>query len=216
MSRFPEVVLAPPAWMETVLPPPETRFPRVEDRMGLVIRLARENVRRGTGGPFGAAIFDLATHRLVAPGVNRVTTLGCSILHAEIMAMATAQRIVGDYDLGTAGPDGAELATSAEPCAMCFGAVPWSGVRRLVCGARDADARAIGFDEGPKLADWIGALEGRGIAVVRDVLRPEAVAVLREYAAGGGIIYNAGAGGESGESRFSPFVRTPTGRNPIP
>jgi len=70
--------------------------------------------------------------------------------------------------------------------------VPWSGVQRLVCGARDEDARAIGFDEGPKMADWVKALNDRGIIVVRDVLRGEARAVLQEYAAAGGAIYNAG------------------------
>ena len=43
---------------------------------------------------------------------------------------------------------------------------PWCGpaVRRLVCGGRDADARGIGFDEGPKPSNWIAALETRGIA----------------------------------------------------
>jgi len=75
---------------------------------------------------------------------------------------------------------------------MCFGAVPWSGVTRLVCGARDEDARSIGFDEGPKLANWVEALEQRGITVVRDVLREQAANVLREYADTGGTIYNPG------------------------
>jgi tRNA(Arg) A34 adenosine deaminase TadA len=75
---------------------------------------------------------------------------------------------------------------------MCFGAVIWSGVRRLVCGARDEDVRAIGFDEGPKLDDWIAALNDRGITVVRDVLRAEAAAVLGEYVAAEGTIYNSG------------------------
>jgi len=75
---------------------------------------------------------------------------------------------------------------------MCFGAIPWSGVQRLVCGARDEDARAIGFDEGPKIIDWISALNDRGIAVMRDVLRPDAVAVLQDYVKAGGTIYNAG------------------------
>jgi len=72
---------------------------------------------------------------------------------------------------------------------MCFGAVPWSGVSSLVCGARDEDARSIGFDEGPKLTNWVEELESRGIRVVRDVLRDEAAAVLREYGQGGGMIY---------------------------
>jgi tRNA(Arg) A34 adenosine deaminase TadA len=65
---------------------------------------------------------------------------------------------------------------------MCFGAIPWSGVRQLVCGARASDAEAIGFDEGPKPARWVAALEARGIKVVRDIQRAEARAVLREYA----------------------------------
>lgn len=192
MGRFASVILDAPDWMEAVLPPPETGFRSVEERMRLVVQLARENVRRATGGPFGAGVFDLATGRLIAPGVNRVLAMNCSILHAEMMAIALAQRRIGDFDLGNAGPAGAELVASTEPCAMCFGAVPWSGVRRLACGARDEDARAIGFDEGPKPADWAGALEVRGISVFRDVLRDEAAAVLREYAEAGGVIYNAG------------------------
>lgn len=73
---------------------------------------------------------------------------------------------------------------------MCLGAIPWSGVSRLVCGARDEDARRIGFDEGDKPSDWIGRLRKRGIEVVRDVSRTEAVSVLEEYARNGGIIYN--------------------------
>ena len=77
---------------------------------------------------------------------------------------------------------------------MCLGAVPWSGVTRLVCGARDEDARRVGFDEGAKPADWIGAMESRGIAVVRDVLRAEAVAVLDLYVARGGRIYSPSTG----------------------
>jgi hypothetical protein len=65
----------------------------------------------------------------------------------------------------------------------------------LVCGARDEDVRAVGFDEGPKMPDLLPAIERRGISVVRDVSRDEAVAVLEEYAGSGGMIYNAREGG---------------------
>ena len=130
--------------------------------------------------------------KLISLGVNIVEASNCSVLHAEIVAIALAQKALGRYDLSDGGKEDYELVTSTEPCAMCFGAVPWSGVSTLVCGARDEDARSIGFDEGPKLADWVEALESRGITVVRDVLREEAAAVLREYAEGGGTIYNAG------------------------
>ena len=73
---------------------------------------------------------------------------------------------------------------------MCLGAVPWSGVRRLVCGAREEDAAAVGFDEGEKPAAWVAALERRGIAVVRDVCRRDAADVLKAYRAAGSPIYN--------------------------
>jgi tRNA(Arg) A34 adenosine deaminase TadA len=77
---------------------------------------------------------------------------------------------------------------------MCLGAISWSGARRVVCGARESDARAIGFDEGPKLSDWVSALASRGIEVIRDVCRSEAREVLRRYAEAGGPIYNARRG----------------------
>jgi predicted metal-dependent phosphoesterase TrpH len=61
-----------------------------------------------------------------------------------------------------------------------------------VCGARDEDARRIGFDEGDKPTNWIANLERRGIEVVRDVARAEATSVLEDYAKSGGMIYNGG------------------------
>ncbi len=154
------------------------------------IELARQNVQHGSGGPFGAVVVDLDQRTLVSAGVNLVVTNQCSIWHAEIVAIALAQAQLGQFDLTAAGRFA--LATSAEPCAMCFGAIPWAGVQRLICSARDADVRAIGFDEGAKLKAWAGALENRGIAVIRDARRAEAVDVLASYAHGGGAIYNGG------------------------
>src|SRR5512137_1400888 len=180
-----------PAWVGNLLVHSPKVFAAVEDRMRFVIALARENVERQSGGPFGAAVFD-SNGTLVAPGINLVMTNNCSILHAEMIAIVLAQRRLGRYDIGNGGTSAYELVASAEPCAMCFGAIPWSGVSRLVCGARDEDARRIGFEEGPKLSDWQDALEIRGIHVARDVLRKEAVEVLDLYVRLGGPIYNAG------------------------
>jgi tRNA(Arg) A34 adenosine deaminase TadA len=180
-----------PDWVESFLTDSPGIFPETIDRMRFVLEISRRNVRHGTGGPFGAAIFN-SNGRLIAPGINLVVISNCSLLHAEMVALAGAQQKLGRYDIGDGGRLHFDLFATTEPCAMCFGAIPWSGVRRLVCGARDEDARAIGFDEGPKLADWASALNDCGIAVLRDVLRDEAVAVLREYIASGGIIYNAG------------------------
>jgi len=72
---------------------------------------------------------------------------------------------------------------------MCLGAIPWSGVQSVVCGALGEDAESIGFDEGAKPSDWAAGLESRGIRVIRGVLRDRAKAVLLEYPQGGGVLY---------------------------
>jgi tRNA(Arg) A34 adenosine deaminase TadA len=193
--RFPEVTLRLPDWVEDLLPRSEDRiFPTVEERMRFAIELSRSNIHKGSGGPFGAAIFERETGRLLAPGVNLVTSLECSVFHAEMVAIMVAQSVIGDFDLGGPGRPSYELVASTEPCAMCLGATPWSGVRHLVCGARDEDAERVGFDEGAKPSEWVPTLERRGITVQRDVLREEAASVLREYAESGGEIYNARQG----------------------
>ena len=160
--------------------------------MRLVVKLARLNIEHETGGPFGAGVFESKSGRLISAGVNLVESADCSIAHAEIVAIAIAQRVIGSYDLACDKDKVYQLVTSTEPCAMCLGAIPWSGVRSVVCGARDEDARSIGFDEGHKPPDWIKSLENRGITVVRDIQRQQAKAVLLEYCKRGGLIYNAG------------------------
>lgn len=183
-----------PEWLAAVVAGHRQPLNTVESRMQLAIELARLNIEYGTGGPFGAAVFNMETHELLSAGVNLVIPSSCSMAHAEMIAIGTAQQQLGNFDLGAAGLPGFELVSSCEPCAMCFGALPWSGIRRLVCGARDEDARAIGFDEGPKHPDWRNELEQRGIGVTTDICRIEAKAVLDAYAASAGVIYNARQG----------------------
>lgn len=176
-----------PPWVAGVAPA-GTTIDSPEDRMALAIALARENVRRERGGPFGAAVFEIDSGRLVAAGVNSVVRLHNSALHAEVVALMFAHRARGSYSLAE-GP-ACELVTSCEPCAMCLGATLWSGVKRLVCGATKADAEAAGFDEGPVNDDSYRHLEARGIEIVRALRRDEAAAVFAEYTRLGGPVYN--------------------------
>jgi tRNA(Arg) A34 adenosine deaminase TadA len=180
--------IATPDWLEQSVDW-SARYGTDEARMRVAVELARQNVLRGTGGPFGAGVFD-ADGGLVAAGVNSVTRLGNSVLHAETLAIMLAQSRLGTYALG-AGDRSYLLVTSCEPCAMCLGATLWSGVRGLVCGATREDATALGFDEGPVFVESWDYLERRGVRTVRGVLRQEAAAVLELYRAKGGAIYNA-------------------------
>lgn len=189
-TRFHPYCLALPAWVADYLVQQPETYPTQDSRMDLVITLAQLNIQYGTGGPFGAGVFRLDTHELVAPGVNLVLSSKSSIAHAEVVAMLMAQQIVGSHNLGAIGFPTHELVTSCEPCSMCLGAISWSGVRQIVCGARGSDAEAVGFDEGPKPANWILELGQRGIAVTRDIAQAKAASVLQQYVQKGGELYN--------------------------
>lgn len=177
--------LAMPEWLREIEAENLGRvFAGDEEKLRFAIRLAEENVRRGTGGPFGAAIFSLADERLIAVGVNRVVPAKQSWAHAEMTAYAHAQNRLGSHDL-----KGCAIASSCEPCAMCTGATPWSGVEKLIYGASGDAARGVGFDEGDKPADWRGALEKRGVRVVGPLLEDAAGTPFRLYREKGGEIY---------------------------
>jgi tRNA(Arg) A34 adenosine deaminase TadA len=178
-----------PEWVNRVVDW-ERAYATDEEKMRLAIALSRENVRRGTGGPFGAAVFEVETGRLVAVGANSVVRLNNCALHAEMVAFMLAQRRRGSFTLGGDDMPAHELVTSCEPCAMCLGGALWSGVARIVWGAGNLDARRIGFDEGPVFSQSYEYLRQRGIELVPGVLRGEAVEVLNEYAARSGPIYN--------------------------
>jgi tRNA(Arg) A34 adenosine deaminase TadA len=187
--KFKSYTVKLPQWVHDILPGYEMIYPSAEERMELAITLAGNNIKNN-GGPFGAAIFEQYSGRLVAPGINLVLQSNCSVVHAEIVAIMLAQQRVANFDLGAEGLPDYELVSTTEPCAMCLGAIPWSGIKSLVCGARDEDARSIGFDEGDKPDDWPQKLQSRTISVTRDILRDKAKAVLEQYIDAGGIIYN--------------------------
>lgn len=180
-----------PQWVYTEFENLNPRFENTIERMLFVIKLARINILQGTGGPFGAAIFNYSTGEIISVGVNVVQNSNCSIAHAEMLAISLAQKKYNTFDLGSEGIPSCELITSTAPCAMCLGAIPWSGIKRVVCGARDEDARQIGFDEGAKVANWIEELEKRGIEVTTDICRDQAREVLNLYNNSGGLIYNS-------------------------
>ena len=156
--------------------------------MRFVIALARRNVLEKTGGPFGAAVFEEETGCVVAVGVNRVVPSNQFAAHAEMLALMLAQDRLAAFRLDRIG--NYSLATSAQPCSMCFGAIPWTGIRRLLVGARREDVEALSaFDEGPLPRNWKAVLEERGIEVVVDVCREEACSVFPLYEARSGEVY---------------------------
>ncbi|HET9425327.1 MAG TPA: nucleoside deaminase [Gemmatimonadaceae bacterium] len=188
-SQKPVVHVQYPDWVGEIVDWTRT-YDADEDRMRLAIAVSRANVERGTGGPFGAAIFERESGKLVSVGMNSVVRLNNCTLHGEMVAFMMAQQRVGSFTLNAPNLPVHELFTSCEPCAMCLGATLWSGVRRVVYGAGREDASKLSFEEGPVFPQSYRYLEDRGITIERNVLRDEARAVLELYRANAGRIYN--------------------------
>jgi tRNA(Arg) A34 adenosine deaminase TadA len=191
----PRFILDLPDWAPAELYRLPEHLPRLDDRMATVLRFARLNTEHQSGGPFAAGVFERDSGKLIIIGVNRVIPLNCSSAHAEITALTLAQQMLGVYDLGGPGLPTHQLVVNWSPCAMCFGAVLWSGIRSLVIAGADAEMMAItGFDEGPMPADWRGELARRGIELIEGVRREEALAGFRDFAATNPIVYNGRQG----------------------
>ena len=190
-----KVELSLPEWLPTFLEKyPETIVP-LKERMEFVLALTAKNIQEQTGGPFGAAVFEKNSGKLVGVGVNRVVTEGVSSAHAEVMALTFAQRNLGVFDLGGEQLPDHQLVVNAQMCAMCLGAVCWSGVREVVFAATGADVEKLtGFDEGPVSPNYQQDLEQRGISVLPEFMRAEGCEVLQLYMESGGLIYNARQG----------------------
>jgi tRNA(adenine34) deaminase len=88
--------------------------------------------------PVGAIILD-AGAAVVARARNRREADGDPTAHAEILAIRAAARAVGSWRLG-----GLTLVVTLEPCTMCAGAITAAGLSRLVYGAADLRAGAVG------------------------------------------------------------------------
>jgi tRNA(Arg) A34 adenosine deaminase TadA len=189
---YAQVHLTLPAWVHDAVDLGRV-YASDDEKVRLAIELSARNIEAQSGGPFGAVVYG-PDDRIIAVGVNRVVPHACSVAHAEMMAYMLAQgrtqrkRLNLDEADAPIGP--ITLATSAQPCCQCYGATVWAGIDRLLIGARSEDVEALTeFDEGPLPADWVGALNARGIEVVRDIERDAACTVLRTYGETGGARY---------------------------
>jgi tRNA(adenine34) deaminase len=92
----------------------------------------------GADVPVGAVVVD-ATGAIVGRGHNVREATGDPTGHAEIVALRAAAAAGGEWRL-----DGCTLVVTLEPCTMCAGALVLARVARLVFGAFDPKAGAVG------------------------------------------------------------------------
>lgn len=108
--------------------------------MAEAIRLAKENVKNGTGGPFGAVI--VKDGEIIASCVNTVTPDNDPTAHAEVNAIREACRKLKTYQL-----EGCEIYASCEPCPMCLGAIYWARPSKVYYASTKEEAAGAGFDD---------------------------------------------------------------------
>ncbi|MFO7614511.1 MAG: nucleoside deaminase [Bacteroidales bacterium] len=110
------------------------------DFMNEAIRLARVNVEKLHGGPFGCVI--VKDGKIIAAAHNEVLTSNDPTAHAEIVAIRRACQATGSHQL-----TGCEIYASCEPCPMCLGAIYWSRPDKVYFAASRMDAANAGFDD---------------------------------------------------------------------
>ncbi|GAA2750486.1 nucleoside deaminase [Amnibacterium kyonggiense] len=140
------------------------------DAMGLA--LAEAALAPATGDvPVGAVVL-AADGTVLGRGHNLREAQGDPLAHAEVVALRDAARAAGGWRL-----DGATLVVTLEPCVMCAGALLAARVGRLVYGAWDEKAGAVG-----SVLDVVrDRRPSTGVEVVAGVRAEEAAALLRAF-----------------------------------
>ncbi len=109
------------------------------DFMNRAIELSINNIKNN-GGPFGCVI--VHNNKIIAEGVNRVTSNNDPTAHAEIVAIREACKRLDTFNL-----QGTQLYTSCEPCPMCLSAMYWAHIDKIFYGNSRNDAAKINFDD---------------------------------------------------------------------
>jgi tRNA(adenine34) deaminase len=111
------------------------------DDWAAAMRLALDEARAALATsdvPIGAVVLD-ETGAVIGRGRNEREANADPTAHAEVVALREAARTRGEWRL-----EGCTLVVTLEPCTMCAGATVLSRVDRLVFGAFDEKAGAVG------------------------------------------------------------------------
>lgn len=125
------------------------------------------------GGPFGAVI--VKDGKIIARGVNRVTSNNDPTAHAEVNAIREASKVLGTFDLS-----GCEIYSSCEPCPMCLGAIYWAHIDKLYFANTKKDAKEIEFDDSFIYEEIDKPIEERRIPT-KQIMREEALAAFKKW-----------------------------------
>ncbi|MDD5111649.1 MAG: nucleoside deaminase [Candidatus Altiarchaeota archaeon] len=137
------------------------------------IAKAREGIRKGQT-PFGACI--AKGDKIVCSAHNTVWKDVDSTAHAEVNAIRKACKKLKTIDLS-----GCVIYSTCEPCPMCFSAIHWAKIDKIVYGARIADARCAGFREMPLSNNTMKKLGKSGVKIAGGIMAKENKALFAQW-----------------------------------
>lgn len=140
--------------------------------MQIAIEEAREGIRQGHGGPFGAVI--VKDGEIIAKGHNHVVAYNDPTCHGEIDAIRKACKKLNTFDLS-----GCELYTSGYPCPMCMCAILWANIDKVYYGCSTTDTEIIGFRD----KEFEETIPQRKEELLEELDRDECLKLYEEYRA---------------------------------
>ena len=126
------------------------------------------------GGPFGACI--VKDGQIIAVAHNTVLENSDATCHAEINAIRLASQALHSHNLS-----GCVIYSTTEPCPMCFSAIHWAQIERIVFGSRIADVKALGFNELSISNDILKQQGGSSVLIEPDFMRQECLDLLQVW-----------------------------------
>lgn len=142
--------------------------------MKLAIRSAQAGIKRSEGGPFGAVI--VRGNQRIAVAHNTVLKDRDATCHAEVNAIRVASRKLKRFDLSDC-----VIYSTTEPCPMCFSAIHWARIARVVFGTNISDVQKRGFHE-LSIASRKMKREGQSPVSLRiGFMKKECRALLKEW-----------------------------------
>lgn len=151
--------------------------------MDLAIEKARQTMRKGLGGPFGAAVITPAG-QIISVASNSVLGDNDPTAHAEINAIRQACKYLNTYDLS-----GYIVLATGFPCPMCLSAMIWANIDKCYYGCTPKDAEEIGFRD-DFIYDFIqNNLEDETVLKLEELNRDQCLELFQEYSDTNKTIY---------------------------
>ena len=141
--------------------------------MRMAILKAKDGVANGQT-PFGACI--VKDGEVVVCEHNVVWRTTDITAHAEVHAIREACKKLGTVDLS-----GCIIYSTCEPCPMCFSAIHWSKISKIVYGTSISDAEDVGFNELHISNEKMKELGESPVEIVADFLKVESLELFESF-----------------------------------